>query len=180
MNETELKILLAYGDSSLRHSKWNLQGQLVNGDFKAATGENVYSVKFLRRNHDLKNRNEIEFAFLIEAIVAIESSTYLRGCAPMFYKLFEVPFQLKTKDISRSIMTVSEFCLHGPLSSVLMHLSKHLDDIHNDDDLWTRAISLCQSICEAIYFLHGELHIIHGYDLPLLILHFIPSHRAAS
>ena len=153
------------------YSKFTLQGQLQHEDYRGMLEGSAYSIKFLKRAHTSQEGSlDSELSFFSEVLVHALSTSLGFSYIPKLYSLEEVPFQLKTKDISRKLMAVREYCYYGSLQGILDCIRlkgvipNDTNEVINAHDLALRLLRIVCQLCQALAFLHDTVGLLHGYS----------------
>lgn len=145
-------------------SKWTLQGLRRGGEFKALLNGITYNLRFLVSASTNAITDETEF--LLEASVyvlyAIAENQPSKPIIPAFIVFTEAPFELKSKDMSRKMMLVSEYCMYTDLSSFIDTRLKAILSTDGVVAVHRLLLSLTLEICRALQFMHREMRMAHG------------------
>ena len=154
--ESVLEEILSISSQQSVFGKWTLQGQLPNGGFKAISNSSPYSIFFIlsRTEIDPDAQLDEEVASLVNMIVHYQLSLIHKSAH--FYALLEVPFHLKTKDISRRLMWITDFKQLTPLPVFLRQRSSQAAWC------WSFLFQVLIDVAETLQILHEDLCISCG------------------
>jgi serine/threonine protein kinase len=136
---------------SMNPGNISLKGQLFNGDYRGINEGKSFNVRFGKSIPVCQRESDI--ILLLELILyhMYPDSRFV----PLIYTLSEVPFQLKSKDIGRRVMLLTEYlptCLGSFICS-----NKRKSEL-----TWQVILRISIDICKALSILHNVINICHG------------------